>query len=206
VDIGPQKVLFSIGKDGILWKLDRTNGKFIALKETMYQNIYDRIDPKTGDRTYRNDVVEQEIGQWYQACPGTLGGHNWQAMSYNQPTGLLVIPLMQSCMEMQGQKIELKEGGGGSAADHGDSPGVRVDPRRDIPDVYAFQSPNQSGNVFFIMTLAPLARIVSQNNFHPRADHDFFVPGSDQEAQASFDHVAGLLVVVRVLRNHAAAM
>jgi hypothetical protein len=64
---------------------------------------------------------------------------------------------------------------GVSAADHGDAPGVRVDTRLDIPDVYAFQSPSQSGNVVFIMTLAPVARIVSQNNFHPRADHDFFV-------------------------------
>src|SRR5688572_26137570 len=61
------------------------------------------------------------------------------------------------------------------AADHGDSPQVRLDPRLDIPDVYAFQSPSQSGNVVFIMTLSPLARIVSPNTFHPTADHDFFV-------------------------------
>ena len=61
------------------------------------------------------------------------------------------------------------------AADHGDSPQVRLDPRLDIPDVYAFQSPSQSGNVVFIMTLAPLARIVSPNTFHPSADYDFFV-------------------------------
>lgn len=61
------------------------------------------------------------------------------------------------------------------AADHGDSPIVRLDPRLDIPDVYAFQSPSQSGNVVFIMTLSPLARIVSPNTFHPTADHDFFV-------------------------------
>jgi hypothetical protein len=61
------------------------------------------------------------------------------------------------------------------AADHGDAPAVRIDPRLDIPDVYAFQSPSQSGNVVLIMTLSPLARIVSPNTFHPTADHDFFV-------------------------------
>ena len=61
------------------------------------------------------------------------------------------------------------------AADHGDAPGVRVDPRLDIPDVYAFQSPSNSANVVFIMTLSPLARIVSPNTFHPTADHDFFI-------------------------------
>jgi hypothetical protein len=64
---------------------------------------------------------------------------------------------------------------GVNAADHGDAPGVRVDTRVDINDVYAFQSPSQSGNVVFIMTVSPAARILSTNAFNPRADYDFFV-------------------------------
>ena len=64
---------------------------------------------------------------------------------------------------------------GVNAADHGDAPGVRVDNRLDINDVYAFQSPSQSGNVVFIMTVSPAARILSQNHFNPRGDYDFFV-------------------------------
>lgn len=70
------------------------------------------------------------------------------------------------------------------AADHGDSPAVRVDPRLDIPDVYAFQSPSESGNVVLMMTASPLARIVAQNNFHPTADYDFFV---DTNGDATYD-------------------
>ncbi|MGQ0733351.1 MAG: DUF4331 family protein [Acidobacteriota bacterium] len=74
------------------------------------------------------------------------------------------------------------------AADHGDAPGVRLDPRLDIPDVYAFQSPSQSGNVVFIMTLSPLARIVSPNTFHPTADHDFFVStNADPDYEFAFN-------------------
>ena len=64
---------------------------------------------------------------------------------------------------------------GVNAADHGDAPGVRVDNRLDINDVYAFQSPSQSGNVVFIMTVSPAARILSQNHFNPRGNYDFFV-------------------------------
>jgi hypothetical protein len=80
------------------------------------------------------------------------------------------------------------------AADHGDAPGVRVDPRLDLPDVYAFQSPSQSGNVVFIMTMAPVARIVSQNNFHPRADHDFFVnTDADPDYEFAFNFGFGEL-------------
>jgi alcohol dehydrogenase (cytochrome c) len=117
VDIGPDKFVFNIGKSGILWKVDRRNGKFIAAKETVFQNIYDRIDPKTGLITYRNDIVEQQVETWIQSCPSTEGGHNWQAMSYHPPTSSLIIPLSQSCMEMSGRKTELKEGAGGTNAD-----------------------------------------------------------------------------------------
>jgi hypothetical protein len=74
------------------------------------------------------------------------------------------------------------------AADHGDAPGVRFETRLDINDVYAFQSPNQSGNVVFIMTLSPAARIISPNTFHPTADHDFFVnTNADPDYEFAFN-------------------
>jgi alcohol dehydrogenase (cytochrome c) len=117
VDIGDQEVVFSIGKAGILWKLDRRTGKFIAHKETVFQNIFDTINPRTGVPTYRADILEQKVGQWLQACPSTEGGHNWQAMSYHPGSGLLIIPLSQSCMEISGRKVAMEPGSGGTAAD-----------------------------------------------------------------------------------------
>jgi alcohol dehydrogenase (cytochrome c) len=117
VDIGDQKVVFTIGKPGILWKLDRRDGKFLAYKETIFQNVFESIDPKNGSPTYRTDIIEQETNRWVQACPSTEGGHNWQSMSYHAPTATLVIPLSQSCMEMSGRKIEFTNGSGGTGAD-----------------------------------------------------------------------------------------
>ena len=117
VDAGDQKLLFTIGKPGILWKLDRRNGQFIDYKETVFQNVFESFDKKTGTPTYRADIIEQETGKWIQSCPSTQGGHNWPAMSYHPGAGLLVIPLSQSCMEISGRKIEFKEGNGGIGAD-----------------------------------------------------------------------------------------
>ena len=117
VDAGDRKLLFTIGKAGILWKLDRTNGKYLGHKETVYQNVFDRIDSETGVPTYRADIIEQQAETWIPSCPSTEGGHNWQAMSYHQPTNALVIPLSQSCMEIFGRKIEQREGAGGVGAD-----------------------------------------------------------------------------------------
>jgi alcohol dehydrogenase (cytochrome c) len=109
---GGQKLVFSAGKAGVLWKNDRKTGKYLAHKELVFQNIYDSFDPQTGEPHYRNDIVENQIGTWVQSCPTSEGGHNWHAMSYHPGTNQLIIPLAQSCQEMLAQKIELKEGGG----------------------------------------------------------------------------------------------
>ena len=116
VDDNGQKLVFTIGKAGILWKLDRVTGKFLAHHETVFQNVFDKIDDKTGEVHYRNEIVEQNTRDWVQACPSTQGGHNWQAMSYHPPTNQLIIPLSQSCMEMQGKVTDFKEGAGGTSA------------------------------------------------------------------------------------------
>jgi alcohol dehydrogenase (cytochrome c) len=112
VDSGGQKLLFTAGKDGILWKLDRTNGKYLGHVETVFQNAWDHINEKTGEPQYRADLQEISIGTWVQSCPSSEGGHNWHAMSHYKPADWLVIPLAQSCQEMNAQAIDKKEGGG----------------------------------------------------------------------------------------------
>ncbi|HEV3331923.1 MAG TPA: PQQ-binding-like beta-propeller repeat protein [Bryobacteraceae bacterium] len=117
VDDQGQKYVFSAGKTGILWKLDRQTGKYLGHKEMVFQNVYDSINPKTGEPHYRNDIVEQRIGEWVPGCPSTEGGKNWPAMSYYQPGNRLIVPLSQSCLDLSAQVIDKVEGGGsGSGA------------------------------------------------------------------------------------------
>ena len=63
VDETARSLVFSAGKAGILWKLDRKTGKYLGHKEMVFQNVYDSIDPKTGEPHYRNDIVEQRFGE-----------------------------------------------------------------------------------------------------------------------------------------------
>ena len=112
VDDGNQQVVLTIGKDGVLWKLDRKTGKYLGHKETLFQNVWSAFNEKTGRPQYRLDIMEQQLGQWVQGCPSTEGGHNWPASTYHPGIKALIIPLSQSCLEMNGQKIEQKEGGG----------------------------------------------------------------------------------------------
>lgn len=115
VDANGQQLVFSAGKHGILWKLDRTSGKYLGHKETVFQNMFSSFDPETGRPTYRNDIAEHRFGEWVGGCPSSAGGHNWHAMSYHAGTNSLVIPLSQSCVDMKAEEIEFVAGGGGAA-------------------------------------------------------------------------------------------
>ncbi len=116
INHGNQKTLLTIGKPGILWKLDRVTGKFIAAKETIFQNVFSKIDQKTGAVTYRQDIIDQKTNEWLSSCPSPEGGHDWQATSYDQPDDLLIIPESQSCVMIQGHDVDMTLGGGGTAA------------------------------------------------------------------------------------------
>ena len=108
-DIDGVPALLTIGKHGVLWKLDRRDGTFLGMKETVFQNILS-IDPRTGAVQYREDIANAKVGEWMSVCPSTAGGHNWQASSYSPDAGLIVIPLSQSCMEMRGREVIMEPG------------------------------------------------------------------------------------------------
>ncbi|HWM61387.1 MAG TPA: PQQ-binding-like beta-propeller repeat protein [Rhizomicrobium sp.] len=115
VDHGDSKDVLTIGKVGILWKLNRVTGKYEDSAQTLFQNVFDKIDPKTGIPTYRKDVQAAKVGDWISSCPGPAGGHDWPASSYDPRNDLMVIPLHQSCVLMRAEPMEKKIGVGGDA-------------------------------------------------------------------------------------------
>ncbi|TFH75116.1 alcohol dehydrogenase [Gammaproteobacteria bacterium LSUCC0112] len=116
VDEDGRKLVLSIGKHGILWKNDRATGEFLGFTETMYQNVFTHIDPVTGAVTYRDDIINAQLDEWIPACPSSAGGKNWHAMSYHQPTGALIAPLSQTCLDNRARAVELVPGSGGLAS------------------------------------------------------------------------------------------
>jgi alcohol dehydrogenase (cytochrome c) len=116
IDRDGRKLVMSLGKHGILWKNDRETGQFLGFLETIYQNTFTHIDPLTGAVTYREDIVNAQLDQWVQACPSSAGGKNWHSMSYHEPTGVLIAPLSQTCLENNARAVELVPGSGGLAS------------------------------------------------------------------------------------------
>jgi alcohol dehydrogenase (cytochrome c) len=111
-----RRLVLSLGKHGILWKNDRVTGEFLGFTETVFQNAFTDIDPETGAITYRGDIIDAQVDEWTPACPSSAGGKDWHSMSYHPPTGVLIAPLSQTCLENQARAIELVEGRGGTGA------------------------------------------------------------------------------------------
>ena len=115
-DIDGEQTLLTVGKDGILWKLNRATGEYLDLLDTMGQNIFS-VDRETGRLTYREDIATANIGDTYTACPGIYGGHNWQSATYDDARHLLFLPVHQLCSDMTPREVDLGPGGGGYGAD-----------------------------------------------------------------------------------------
>ena len=115
-DIDGEQTLLTVGKDGILWKLNRATGEYLDLLDTMGQNIFS-VDREIGRLTYREDIAKANIGDTYTACPGIYGGHNWQSATYDDARHLLFLPVHQLCSDMTPREVDLGPGGGGYGAD-----------------------------------------------------------------------------------------
>ena len=58
VDFSGRSSVFTMGKLGILWELDRKTGAFVSARDLRYQNVLD-VDPQTGKATYRPNMIPQ---------------------------------------------------------------------------------------------------------------------------------------------------
>jgi alcohol dehydrogenase (cytochrome c) len=115
VDLPEGPVVLTMGKHGILWKLDRRTGRYLAATEAVHQDIL-TLDRETGAVRYREDIRNAQVGDWLSVCPSTAGGKNWHAMGYLPERRRLVVPLSQTCMEISGRPVQLRSGSGGGAA------------------------------------------------------------------------------------------
>jgi alcohol dehydrogenase (cytochrome c) len=109
IDSSGRKSVFEMGKLGILWQLDRTNGKFIRAMDLGYQNIVN-VDPENGKVTY---LKVPQLGVELEMCPSTAGFKDWRAMAFSPQTNALYIPMALNCERATFGAVEKVFGEGG---------------------------------------------------------------------------------------------
>ena len=111
VDVDGRPSVFTMGKLGILWQLDRETGQFVRATDLGYQDLLD-LDPATGQVSYRPGVMP-ELGVELEFCPSHSGFKSWRAMAYSPETEAFYIPLTLNCQKSIYIDVEQREGGGG---------------------------------------------------------------------------------------------
>jgi quinohemoprotein ethanol dehydrogenase len=85
-----RKVIMQANKNGFLYTLDRTNGKFISAKPIAKINWALGVDEATG-RPIINPEARYSETESANITPGPGGAHNWSPMSFNPTLGLLYV-------------------------------------------------------------------------------------------------------------------
>jgi alcohol dehydrogenase (cytochrome c) len=106
-------VLMQANRNGFFYVIDRASGKLLSAKQYVDGvNWATGIDMKTGAPIEAAGNAKRP-GMKRKAsniCPNLIGAKNWMPMSYDKQTGLVYIPTMNLCMDLEGIDAEYKRG------------------------------------------------------------------------------------------------
>ena len=122
----PRRVVITTGKIGIYDALDAKSGQYLFSIDLGLQNIVGAIDPVTGRKQVNTNLYPGD-GQVKMVCPHGAGTKNYLPASWNQHTGILVMPLNEACMDI----FPVPGGGPGLALSSGVNWGIRPRPDSD---------------------------------------------------------------------------
>ncbi len=106
------KGLIDAARDGYLWFLERTEGPihFIEGKPFVAQNVFTRLDPKTG-KPEIDPTHKPATGKTVSYCPSLSGGKNWPPAAFNPKTRMMYIPANENlCSTVTGREAEYNSG------------------------------------------------------------------------------------------------
>jgi len=106
-------VIMQANRNGFFYVIDRSTGKLLSAKQYVDGvNWATGIDMKTGmPIEAAGNAKRPGLKRMAKdVCPNLLGGKNWMPMSYDPKNGLVYIPTLNLCMDMEGVQEEYKRG------------------------------------------------------------------------------------------------
>ena len=92
------KAVAQANRNGYLYLIDRTNGKLIYAIPFVDKINYGTVNRTTGVLTPNPDMQRTALAEKpFLACPGNMGGKNWEPTSYDPTKHRLFIPVIESC-------------------------------------------------------------------------------------------------------------
>ncbi len=90
VDGKARKVLMQAPKNGFFYVIDRQTGELLRAHPYVTTTWATHVDMTTGRPVENPEKDFSEEAKW--VLPGPLGGHDWQAMSFDESKGIVYMP------------------------------------------------------------------------------------------------------------------
>jgi alcohol dehydrogenase (cytochrome c) len=90
----PRKLLVEANRNGFIYVLDRTNGKFLSAAAFVEKHDWAKGIDAQG-RPIRSGLRPSPEGT--RLCPGFAGATNWYSPSYNESTHMVYVMTMEAC-------------------------------------------------------------------------------------------------------------
>jgi alcohol dehydrogenase (cytochrome c) len=106
-------VIMQASRNGFFYVLDRANGTLLSAKQFVDGvNWATGVDLKTGmPIEAAGNAKRPGMGRKASdVCPNLIGAKNWMPMSWDAKSGLVILPTMNLCMDMEGIQAEYKRG------------------------------------------------------------------------------------------------
>ena len=94
VDGTQRKVIMQAPKNGFFYVIDRSNGELLRAHNYVTTTWATHVDMESGRPVEDPALDYVENPQW--VLPGPIGGHNWQAMSFDESRGIVYIPAQEA--------------------------------------------------------------------------------------------------------------
>ena len=105
----PRRLVVEANRNGFLYILDRTNGKYLFSKQFIANQNWAKEIDKNG-RPVSNNLIPD--GKGVTVCPSVDGGTNWYAPSYDPATKLFYFRSLEACSVFNGKTQKYVEGHG----------------------------------------------------------------------------------------------
>jgi alcohol dehydrogenase (cytochrome c) len=109
-----KRAVVTSGKTGVFEAVDAATGKFLFAHDTGLTNLFTAIDPATGAKR-TNPALEPVPRKTLLLCPSNFGARNWPATSLNPATGMLFVPMLESCADFTYEPRSSKETANGGS-------------------------------------------------------------------------------------------
>ena len=119
----PRKLIVTANRNGFLYILDRTNGKFLFAKQFAQQLNWAKGIDENG-RPISAGLIPDENG--VKVCPANGGATNWYSPSYNPATHMFYFRSLEDCAVFRAQPTPFEPGAGyyATGARVSDEPGT----------------------------------------------------------------------------------